>query len=280
MAYKSILTILSDPETAPALLETAIALSHQQGAHLIGLHAETPQYAMIYAPMDIPDTQAVLELAQLAKERGDALEKMFIERTGKEDLVSEWRRVSLAAGFAGHGVIDTARCSDLILCGQIEDRLSGPLRNDLEALLFESGRPVLFVPSKFALDKPIDRVIVAWNGSREAARAVFDSMGFLEAAKDVEILSIDSEDDSSIAASMAGAAFAATLARHNIAVTTKHIDSNGEKFDAIIKRRLVETKADLLVMGAYTHSRLTERLFGGVTNTLMKSMPTLTLMSR
>ena len=79
---------------------------------------------------------------------------------------------------------------------------------------------------------------------------------------------------------MAGTAFAATLARHNIAVTTKHIDSNGEKFDAIIKRRLVETKADLLVMGAYTHSRLTERLFGGVTNTLMKSMPTLTLMSR
>jgi nucleotide-binding universal stress UspA family protein len=280
MAYKSILTIFSDPETAPALLETAIALSHNQGAHLIGLHAETPQYAVIYAPMDVPDTQTILELAKLAKERSDALETMFIARTGKEDLVSEWRRVSLSAGFTGHGVIDTARCSDLILCGQIEDRLNGPFRNDLEALLFESGRPVLFIPSQYTLEKPIERVIVAWNGSREAARAVFDAMGFLEAAKDVEILSIDSEDDSNIAASMAGAAFAATLARHKIAVTTKHIESRGEKFATIIQNRLIETKADLLVMGAYTHSRLSERVFGGVTNTLMRAMPTPTLMSR
>eukprot|EP01035_Chromulina_nebulosa_P034184 gene34183-45843_t len=105
------------------------------------------------------------------------------------------------------------------------------LRRSRQLLSVEAGRSRRFLST----GRGAARLLVAAGGA--AARAVFDSMGFLEAAKDVEILSIDSEDDSNIAASMAGAAFAATLARHNIAVTTKHIDFNGEMIGGIINRR-------------------------------------------
>jgi nucleotide-binding universal stress UspA family protein len=153
-------------------------------------------------------------------------------------------------------------------------------RSELESFLFESGRPVLLIPHILKAPKPIRRVLVAWNGSREAARATFDALPFLMAAEAVEIFTVDASDSSTQTGSMAGAEIAASLARHGIKVTVTASEKTGLDPAIAIENRLSDSSIDLLVMGAYGNKRWWEMLFGGVTRTLLDSMTALTLLSR
>ena len=122
------------------------------------------------------------------------------------------------------------------------------------------------------------RVIIAWNGSREAARAAFDALPFILEAVGTEILLIDPPDSDDPA--QAGADIAAALARHGAEVSVHAEHSRGLSTDAVIRNRLAATGADLLVLGAYSHSWLRELLFGGVTRTVLQSMPITAFLSR
>ena len=144
---------------------------------------------------------------------------------------------------------------------------------------FESGRPVLLIPYIFKQPKPIKRVLIAWNGSKEVARATFDAMPFLKGADSVEIFSVEPVDTGSHALHATVAAITAALARHGIKATHKTQES-ADKAASVIENRLSDSSIDLLVMGAYTHSRLWQMIFGGTTRTLLHSMTALTLLAR
>lgn len=280
MTAKTILAVLNDPDSASGVIETAIMFCNQTGGHLIGLFAEAPEQVFIYAPMEVPSAATISAMQEAAQERADKIENIFRARVEREGLSFEWRKFLTAGGFSSSGVIDSARSADLIICGQIDEDTPSALRSDIELLIFECGRPVLMVPYILKTPKPVEKALIAWNGSREAARAAFDALPLLTGAKEIEILSVDARNNPSQTADLAGSELAATLARHGVKVNVNNIVSGGTPVGAVIENRVSDIGADLLIMGAYTHSRLRERLFGGATNTLLNSMTTLTLMSR
>lgn len=280
MTYKTILAVLDTPKNAEQITEFAIALAETFGAHVIGLHAEAVAAVPLVAPMEIPDPATVQALQDMAHAETVDVEKIFRQRAERNGISYEWRSFVSSAGYSGQALVDSARTADLVIAAQGDNSIPSENRADLESFLFESGRPVLLVP--FIMKRPADikRVMVAWNGSREAARATFDALPFLKAAEVVEIFSVDPADTPLQSADLAGAEIAATLSRHGIKVTIVSEGTYNLPASAAIENRLADSSIDLLVMGAYGHKRWWEMLFGGVTRTVLDSMTALTLLSR
>jgi nucleotide-binding universal stress UspA family protein len=280
MTYKTIVAVLSAAEDAGKVTDHALALARRTGGHVIGIHAESPVVVTLIAPMEYPDPNAVLELQERAQQQSREVEQAFRSRCARDDISYEWRLFTGTAGYASAGVIDSARGADIVLAGQFDPDLDGPAREDIEDLLYESGRPVYLVSNAPAGPEPVDRVLVAWNGSREAARAVFDALPFLTAAKDVEVFAVDPPETAMQSRDFSGAELAATLARHGVTATVTSGASGGHSVAEVLNRRATEIDAGLIVMGAYSHSRLRQRLFGGVTSAMMRDARVPTLMSR
>ncbi|MCA1970717.1 MAG: universal stress protein [Rhizobium sp.] len=280
MGYKTILAVLDTPKNAQQITDFSISLAEQFQSHVIGLHAEALATVPLVAPMEIPDPSTVQALQDMAHAETLDVEKIFRERATRNGTSHEWRSFVSSAGYSASSLVDSARNVDLVIAAQGENTVLSESRAELENFLFESGRPVLLVPFILKEPKPIKRVLVAWNGSREAARATFDALPFLKAAEAVEVFSVDPAETRTQSSAMAGAEIAATLARHGVNVTVVRQESDHLPASAAIENRLSDSSIDLLVMGAYSHKRWWEMLFGGVTRTVLESMTALTLLSR
>ncbi|WLR98676.1 universal stress protein [Shinella sumterensis] len=280
MTYKTIVAVLSTAEDAGKVTDHALALARRTGGHIIGIHAEAPVVVTLIAPMEYPDPNAVLQLQDRAQQQSRAVEEAFRSRCERDDISYEWRLFTGSAGYASAGVIDSARSADIVLAAQFDPDIDGPAREDIEDLLYESGRPLYLVSNAQAGPAPIERVLVAWNGSRESTRAVFDALPFLTAAREVEIFAIDPPETALQSRDFCGAELAATLARHGVRATVSSGASEGRSVADALNHRATEIDAGLIVMGAYSHSRLRQRLFGGVTSALMRGARVPTLMSR
>jgi nucleotide-binding universal stress UspA family protein len=280
MGYRTLLAILDTPKTTRQVTEFAVALANQFEGHVVGAHAEAVAIVPLVAPMEIPDPVTVQALQDMAHRETEQVETLFREAARREDLSHEWRSFVTSSGFNSSALIDSARSSDLVIAAQGESGLLSETRSELESFLFESGRPVLLIPHILKSPQPIRRVLIAWNGSREAARATFDALPFLKAAEEVEIFSVDAVETAAQSAEMAGVEIAATLARHGIKVSVNSQEKTGLAPAMAIENRLSDGSIDLLVMGAYGNKRWWEMLFGGVTRTLLDSMTALTLLSR
>lgn len=280
MTYKTIVAVLSAAEDTAKVTEHALALARTCGAHLIGIHAEVPVFMTLVAPMEYPDPSAVIALQERARLQTKEVEKVFRSLCERDDIPYEWRLFTGTAGYASIGVIESARSADLVVAGQFDPDFDGPTRADIEDLLYESGRPLYLVSNAPAGPAEIERVLVAWNGSRESARATFDALPFLLAAREVEIYSVDPPETALQSADMSGADIAASLSRHGVKVTVSPVASRGQSIEVLLNRRASETGAGLIVMGAYSHSRLRQRLFGGVTSAMMRHTRVPVLMSR
>ena len=279
MAYKTILTILDTPENADIAGKFAFALAAEHGAHLIGLHAEVISAVPLVAPMEIPDPIAVQALQDMARQEAATIEQKFRSTAGSSDISYEWRSFASSIGYASEPLIEVARSADLVLAVQPDPAAPSDAHLDVESFLLESGRPMLLIPYVYRQPMPIRRVLVAWNGSKEVARATFDALPFLKAAEAVEVFSVRPAEDEGKTV-VTGADIAVTLARHDVNVTLTTVygtDSSASKF---IENRLSDNSIDLLVMGAHTHSWLWQALFGGTTKTLLQSMTALTLLAR
>jgi nucleotide-binding universal stress UspA family protein len=279
MAYKTILAVLDTPQNARQITDFGIALAERFSAHLIGVHAETLAAVPLIAPMEIPDPAAVQILQEVAQKETAEVGQIFAQHSSRDGISSEWRSFMSSAGYGSYPVMETARTADLILASQ-SDPSHADHRADLETFLFESGRPMLLIPFTIKQPQPIERVLIAWNGSREAARATFDALPFLTAAASVEVLVVDPPERSNPNVQLAGTEIAATLARHGVNVTVSTRGSGGGSAAEAIENRLSDNSINLLVMGGYGHSRWWEMLFGGVTRNILDSMTALTLLSR
>jgi nucleotide-binding universal stress UspA family protein len=141
-----------------------------------------------------------------------------------------------------------------------------------EAIIFGSGRPTLVVPeapSSKALD--LNRVIVAWDFSRAAARAVSDAIPILEKAREVRILTVPNEK--AISSRRSSSELAKNLSRHGIDVIVEEVDSAGRTIGDVLAAQIESRRADLLVMGAYGHSRFREFILGGATRSILTRPP-------
>lgn len=160
-----------------------------------------------------------------------------------------------------------ARLHDLTVFDAESDTLSLN-RGLLEEALFNGGSPMIVVPpgiTRFSAN----HVLIAWDGSAKAARAVNDALPFLRAAQQIEILSILGEKD--LAKSVKGAELAPYLARHGINCTVKDTAATDGDIGETLRTQAGYFRADLIVMGAFVHSRLREMVLGGVTQSMLKS---------
>jgi nucleotide-binding universal stress UspA family protein len=280
MSYKTILAILDTADNCGAVADFAFAIAAGNNAHVIGLHAETIAVVPLVAPMEIPDPVAVQALQDMAHAETVEIERTVRRKAELEGVSFEWRSFTSSAGYGSAPLIESARSADLLVASQADPARPSDSHVDVDNFLLDSGRPVLMIPFIIRKPKPIKRVLVAWNGSKEAARATFDALPILRAADEVEVFSVDPVDNALQSAAVAGAEIAATLARHGVNATLATATSQDKHAATVIENRLSDSSIDLLVMGAYTHSRLWQMIFGGTTKTLLQSMTALTLLSR
>jgi nucleotide-binding universal stress UspA family protein len=287
MPARTVLAAIRDVQEIPSVLAYAARLAARLKAHLVAVHSE-PAPQLYAAPDAIAAAEYYERMLAEARTRNEALLAAGKQWTGRNDIACEWRAAVAAFGASAGIAIPSAFAADLVVAGQ-----SDPARGDagdtvLEQLLFETGRPVLFVPyagpakgaPKGDAGWPLPaKAIVAWNGTRESARATFDALPLLALCKEVEVLIVDPRDSPEADAKAAGHEIAAALSRHGIAVSVFAAPSGGAPTGETIANRVTETGADLLVMGAYGRSRWRELVFGGATRTLLASMTCPTLMA-
>lgn len=276
MPIKTIAVVLNDPETAKIVIESAICLAEGHEAHLLGVHGEAIEPPPVLSPFDLPDATVIATLYEAAAKRSKEVEALYNEMTQRAGVSAGWRTVRGTSGLAAQGVVESCRAADLVVTSQPAAGRVG----EMDDVLFESGRPVLFIPWIQRECKPFARILVAWDGSRESTRAIFDSIPLLRAAAEVEVFSIDALDSNAQSSALVGADIAETLARRGLKVAVNTQESAHLPISAVIENRCSDFSADLLVMGAYSHARIRERLFGGVTQTLLESMTVPVLMSR
>ncbi len=278
MAYKTIAVHLHDTARIEHVLGSAVELAGRFGAHLIGLHASP---GMIYAPPMPGAGQVVNRIHEYEKELTEQITKTFEAMTKGREFVAELRLLrSRDADDLGALVLQHSRACDLIIAGQREDHWEMSRILDFpERLVMESGRPLFAVPLVGQRSHPRQHVMVAWNGKREAARATFDALPMLKAAKRVTVLAIEQTDADGISAAMPDTSIAAALARHDIDVTIKTASADKSSVGEAIADAVDKERVDLLVMGAYGHTRLREFVFGGATRHLMQKMSVPILLS-
>jgi nucleotide-binding universal stress UspA family protein len=277
MSYKTILVHVNDPRRAQALLEPAVALAGRFNAHLIGLHVYA---ALPAAPVALPYAKEILGSVVAAERKStEELAAIFARMTANQPFVSEWRALKVPHADLAAVVMDHGRAADLIMAGQTDPEWDlSPLMDFPERLALESGRPVLVVPNVGRYPELGRNVVIAWKPGRESARAVFDALPLLQTAEKVQILEVKArgQADSALAPDTT---IAASLARHGLKPTVRSTIAADISVGDEILSRLADESADLLVLGAYGHSRFREFVFGGVTRHIARHMTVPTLFS-
>ena len=175
-----------------------------------------------------------------------------------------------------------ARHADFLILGQDDpkDAASYVAPNFVGNLVLDAGRPALVVPHTGSLHPPGENVLIAWDGSREATRAIHDAMPFLSHAADVTLLTVNATRDEPPLWRIPGADIALTIARHGVKVNVREASASGDTpIGDVLLSQAAESGCDLIVMGAYAHSRLHELVLGGATRTVLQSMTVPVLLS-
>ena len=278
MTYKTILVHVDTMPQAGARLELALAIAQSCGAHLIGLYLPELSQLPGFVGMKIPPS-LLDEMQREKQRRRKEAASGFDRAVSASGLPSyEWRA---PAGFPTDTVINEARYSDLVIIGQRDPEDPNPFLpvGFEESLLIDMGGPLLMTPYTGKDVKVAENVLIAWNGSREATRAVKDALPLLALARKVTVMTIGPKPADGKSPDASGADVARFLSRHGI-----HAEM---VFDANIAidpgewllSRASDLGAQLIVMGAYGHTRLRELILGGVTKTLLNEMTVPVLMS-
>jgi nucleotide-binding universal stress UspA family protein len=254
----------------------AVSIASALEAHLAGI-------AFVYDPI-VPISGTgyippeVIETQQADNEAGakGAIDR-FTEATRRAGVSAEPLTLSASLAGAGDQFGRIARRFDLAVVGQAEPETSTVEDIIAEATLFESGRPMIVVPYIQKAPLKLDNVMVCWDGSRQAARAVGDALPLLVKAGRVEIVIITNERGK--ADEIEGADIGQHLARHGLKVDVHRIaGGNIDVADALLSHA-ADSGTDFMVMGGYGHSRLREFVLGGVTHSILQSMTIPALMA-
>jgi nucleotide-binding universal stress UspA family protein len=272
MSYATLLVNINADHGSRQLIGVAAGLADKFSAKLIGLSSLAIMPPLIAPGVVIVDNASQFDLPKMRATLADAGRKF--EAAAGANRKAEWRS---AIEFPTQVLLSEARCADLILIEK--DKSAGDIhRNvDVGAAILGAGRPFVVVPVAVK-SLAADRVMIGWKDTREARRAVQDSLPFLHEAKRVTVMEICDKDDMDIARRHV-ADVVRYLARHRIKAEFRvEIRAHGSGADQIIGLASDEG-ADLLVTGAYGHSRLNEWVFGGMTRDLLTSSPICCLMS-
>ena len=275
MTYKTILVHVDNGKYCPARVDMAVRIARRFDAHLVGLHALTalrlPAYAVAEAGATLIEAQRAI-----AREQASRAEAIFRKATNSAGLPSvEWR---VAADDAVDATTLHGRYADLIVLGQPRSNDGSGVEPDFpERVAMAAGRPVLMVPYAGSFENVGKRALVAWNAGREATRAVTDAIPLLREAEQVNVVVFNPEGAAHGA--VPGADIGLYLARHGVKVEVAYHRANDIDVGNQLLSRVADLGSDLIVMGAYGHSRMRELIMGGATRTVLQSMTAPVLLS-
>ncbi len=270
MAYKTLLTVITDPTIAKPALERAIAMARAEEAHLdvLCIGVDRTQTGYYYAGASAVFQQEVIEKA---KEEAVAAETYANEHLANEGIpFAVDKAVAQLAGL-GRLVAHRARFSDLVVlprpygkgCGQEQETI-------VESTLFEGQVPTLVVPPKTKANVQPKRIIIAWNESSEAMAAVRAALPALIAADSVNITVIDPPQHGPDR-SDPGGALSQMLVRHGVKAEITVLAKTMPRVSDVLLRHARDINADMIVMGAYGHSRFREAILGGATRNMLEN---------
>lgn len=270
MAIKDILlTLTSYPDQTPVrVIDSAVSLASSLDAHIAAIscevHVQVPGSFLSFgtaggiaageAHRSRKNAQGLLAAFEAAAEKVGVLHETILERSVSHQVPDR--------------LVEYSRLRDLTI-------VPVPESYDqwyAEGIIFGSGRPTLVLSESAPLG-PLDlnTVVVAWDFSRAAARAVADAIPMLERAKTVRIITVTSEKV--IDSKRSSEELAKNLSRHGIDVVVVQVDAAGRSIGKALKREVADCNADLMVMGAYGHSRFSEFVLGGATKSLLSKPP-------
>lgn len=287
MSIRTILVPLTGGESCKSAAQSAARVAKAFNGHLFGLHVRSDAAASVPYVADGLTADLVHELvtnaekeggrrSERAKEIFDAVcEEFGLERAepaGNSDHpTANWEG---RTGMIGEVIAREARIMDLTVVPQPDIEADPITAGLMDEVMTRSGRAVLMA-TKNLPERVSDTVMIAWNGSTEAARAVADSMPFLEKSKAVYILSVDALSKGR----PTGEALSRTLACHGIETQVINVKADSEGVGETILSQAKSRSATLLVIGAYSHSRWRELVLGGVTRTVIDDAHLPVLMS-
>ena len=285
MLFKDILVHLDEGPRSATRLKVALDLARRHAAHLTGIYViDIPGSDLFYgAGMPYAGgggmNDMVASLRADSAARAETSGQEFRDALRREGLEGEWRIVDgdTVALLALH-----ARYADVTILGQPneDESYKGPSADAvLVNVMLASGRPVLAVPYAGQFERVGERVLVAWNASRESTRAINDALPLLRDAKMVTVLAVNPKHGIDGHGDVPAADIVLHLARHGVKAEAAHtIAKDISEGDALLSYA-ADLGVDLIVSGGYGHSRAREMVFGGVTRTLLEEMTVPMLLS-
>lgn len=277
MAFKTIVVQVDSRKSAAARVDFACRLALEEDAHVIGISPiPLANLAADFGGMATPD---IIDFQRrYFVEDAEKARILFEEHARRAGVHPEWRQPD---GDPRQVLAQAGRYADVVVVGQDspdDTSMSAP-PGLVEDLLFAVGRPVLVVPYIGAPQTLARRVLVAWNATREATRALNDALPLLRRAEKVTVLSVNPRSGDRGDGDVPSADICLHLARHGVTAEAAQTQARDIEAGDIILSRAADESADLIVMGAYGHARLREQILGGVTRTLLDHMTVPVLMA-
>lgn len=269
MSYKTILSVTGINQSDDDL-RAAVELCSSAGAHLsaliVALSASPPigEYAAAVSVDWLEERTR--EVAKL-DERAEAAKALLAQAGISFEVDTLYSEMSWADAEIGM----RACYADIALLGPGLKLVPQLRMRAIDGCLFKSARPVLLVPKNRKPTLSPKSIVLAWDSRLEAARAAREAVDMMKNADQVHVTLVDPQASSARSGEEPGADVATYLARHGIKVTVDRIASGGRRVDEALNQHALDVSADLMVMGGYGHSRLRERIFGGVTKAILEA---------
>lgn len=278
MPFRTVLTI-AGIGPADRDIKSALDLCEEVEAHLsvllIAMAAPPPigEYAISLSQAWLEERE---QDTKMLTEKADELEALLAKRGLSADLSTEYVEEAGAEGAIG----TRARYSDLVVVGPDVLGTVNLKRHVVNGVLFHAQRPLLLLPEGARPSLRPQRVLIGWNSSVEASRAIREAAELISQATDVRVVMVDPQSADRANGPEPGADVAAYLARHGAKVTVDRLPSSGLTVAELLKRHAIDVAADMIVMGAYGRTRLRERIFGGVTQDMLSGGATPVFLAR
>lgn len=277
MPAKTILSVVGVDHGEADLLAAA-EVAQEAEAHLaavvVGCVPPPPVTTFAGEPYSAYAVAWEEEYARVAQKAKDLSEKL-----AQHGYAGDVQPIYALIGNVADEIAQRATYADLTLLGDVLAKDEDLLKLVLDGALFASPSPVVLGGKKKTTLAP-KKMLIAWNGKREAAVAVRHAIELLTMAEDVHVVIIDPEAAAQAMGEEPGADIATWLARHGIKITVDVLASGGRDPALVLQRHALDIGADLIVMGAYGRTRLRERIFGGTTQTMLSNVDTPVFMAR
>ncbi len=279
MPYSTIVVHLNNEPRVSRLIGAAVQMALPDSAHMTGLFVvpRIPFRSPIFPGISGGIIQRGLDAYRQAGER---IHRAFEDAAKGMPLTPEWRLYESPHDRYADAVLEHARTADLMVVAQKESDWDYADMFDIpDIIALESGRPTLVIPREGDLAPIGQRILVAWNNSRESARAVFDALPVLKRASEVRILSIAEETKLQQTSPLAGSGIAAALARHGVTCVVDHVVPSHADTGELLLAEARSNRCDLIVMGVYGRSRLREFVLGGASRHILQKATVPVLLS-